>query len=66
LVTFIAEASSNHGWNLSRALEFVDAAARCGCDAVKVQLFRVEELFVPEILAKRAKRCARVKWELLS
>jgi len=63
-VSFIAEASSNHGQDLSRALEFVDAAARCGCDAVKFQLFRVEELFAPEILAKSAKHRARVKWEL--
>ena len=63
-VAFIAEASSNHGQDLPRALEFVDAAARCGCDAVKFQLFRVEELFAPEILAKSAKHRARVKWEL--
>ena len=32
---FIAEASSNHGRDLSRALAFVDAAADAGCDAVK-------------------------------
>ena len=63
-VAFIAEASSNHGQNLPRALEFVDAAARCGCDAVKFQLFRVEELFAPEILAKSAKHRARMHWEL--
>jgi len=63
-VLFIAEASSNHRQDLSRALEFVDAAARCGCDAVKFQLFRIEELFAPEILAKSAKHRARVKWEL--
>jgi sialic acid synthase SpsE len=54
-VTFIAEASSNHDQDLSRALDFVDAAADCGCDAVKFQLFRVRELFAPEILAKSAK-----------
>ncbi len=63
-IAFIAEASSNHGQDLPRALEFVDAAARCGCDAVKFQLFRVEELFAPEILAKSPKHRARVKWEL--
>jgi sialic acid synthase SpsE len=63
-VTFIAEASSNHDQDLSRALDFVDAAADCGCDAVKFQLFRIRELFAPEILAKSAKHRARVKWEL--
>ena len=51
-VKFIAEASSNHGQDLSRALAFVDAAADCGCDAVKFQLFRIAELFAPEILAE--------------
>jgi N-acetylneuraminate synthase len=63
-VKFIAEASSNHSQDLSRALAFVDAAADCGCDAVKFQLFRIAELFAPEILAKSAKHRARVKWEL--
>jgi sialic acid synthase SpsE len=63
-VTFVAEASSNHAQDLSRALAFVDAAADCGCDAVKFQLFRVKELFAPEILAKSAQHRARVAWEL--
>ena len=63
-VTFIAEASSNHAQDLSRALAFVDAAADCGCDAVKFQLFRVNELFAPEILAQNASLRARVAWEL--
>jgi N-acetylneuraminate synthase len=63
-VTFIAEASSNHAQDLSRALAFVDAAADCGCDAVKFQLFRLKELFAPEILAKSAAHRARAAWEL--
>jgi sialic acid synthase SpsE len=61
---FIAEASSNHAQDLSRALAFVDAAASCGCDAVKFQLFRLNELFAPEILARSAKLRARAAWEL--
>ena len=61
---FIAEASSNHGQDLGRALAFVDAAADAGCDAVKFQLFRVAELFAPEILARSASHRARVAWEL--
>jgi len=61
---FIAEASSNHAQDLARALAFVDAAAAAGCDAVKFQLFRVDELFAPEILAKSAEHRARRRWEL--
>jgi N-acetylneuraminate synthase len=63
-VRFIAEASSNHAQDLSRALAFVDAAAECGCDAVKFQLFKLTELFAPEILEKSAKHRARAQWEL--
>lgn len=61
---FIAEASSNHGRDLSRALAFVDAAADSGCDAVKFQLFKIDRMFAPEILARSAKHRARREWEL--
>jgi N-acetylneuraminate synthase len=62
--TFIAEASSNHGRDLARALSFVDAAADAGCDAVKFQLFKIDRMFAPEILARSAKHRARREWEL--
>jgi sialic acid synthase SpsE len=61
---FIAEASSNHGRDLSRALAFVDAAADCGADAVKFQLFEIARMFAPEILARSEKHRARREWEL--
>lgn len=61
---FIAEASSNHGRDLKRALAFVDAAAEARCDAVKFQLFKIERMFAPEILAQSAKHRARADWEL--
>jgi sialic acid synthase SpsE len=61
---FIAEVSSNHQCDLARALRFVDAAAAIGCDAVKFQLFRIRELFAPEILAASATHRAREAWEL--
>jgi len=61
---FIAEASSNHGCDLARALAFVDAAASAGCDAVKFQLFKIDRMFAPEILSRSAKHRARKSWEL--
>ncbi|MBS0472933.1 MAG: N-acetylneuraminate synthase family protein [Proteobacteria bacterium] len=61
---FIAEASSNHDRDLSRALAFVDAAADAGCDAVKFQLFKIDRMFAPEILAQSEKHRARRQWEL--
>ncbi len=64
MVYFIAEVSSNHARNLDRCQQFVDTAAEIGCDAVKFQLFRVQELFSPEILAKSPRHRARTAWEL--
>ena len=61
---FIAEASSNHDRDLSRALAFVDAAADAGCDAVKFQLFKIDRMFAPEILSRSEKHRARQQWEL--
>ena len=61
---FVAEISSNHHRDLPRALQFVDTAAAIGCEAVKFQLFRVQELFAPEILARSATHRARAAWEL--
>src|SRR6201992_989766 len=61
---FIAEASSNHGRDLNRALAFVDAAADAGCDAVKFQLFKIDRMFAPEILSRSPKHRARAEWEL--
>ncbi len=61
---FIAEASSNHGRDLSRALAFVDAAADAGCGAVKFQLFKIDRMFAPEILSRSEKHRARREWEL--
>ncbi|HJR56214.1 MAG TPA: N-acetylneuraminate synthase family protein [Rhizomicrobium sp.] len=61
---FIAEASSNHGRDLARALAFVDAAADAGCDAVKFQLFKIDRMFAPEILRQSPKHRARAAWEL--
>lgn len=61
---FIAEVSSNHHRDLQRCLDFIDTAHAVGSDAVKFQLFRINELFAPEILAKSPRHRARAQWEL--
>jgi N-acetylneuraminate synthase len=61
---FIAEVSSNHDRDLERSFAFIDRAAEIGCDAVKFQLFRIDEMFAPEILAQSAEHRRRKEWEL--
>jgi sialic acid synthase SpsE len=63
-VKFIAEVSSNHHQDLDRCLQFIDVSAEIGCDAVKFQLFKVDELFSSEILAKSETHRLRKGWEL--
>ena len=64
MINFIAEVSSNHHRDLSRSFDFIDAAARSGCTAVKFQLFKIEQLFAPEILQRSEKHRKRKEWEL--
>jgi N-acetylneuraminate synthase len=61
---FIAEVSSNHSRDLARSLKFIDTAAAIGCDAVKFQLFRIDELYAQEIVQRMEKIRARKQWEL--
>jgi len=61
---FIAEVSSNHAQDIGRAKEFIHAAAQAGCGAVKFQLFKIDQLFAPEILAKSKQHRDRRAWEL--
>lgn len=63
-VPFIAEVSSNHHRDLARCYRFIDVAAASGCASVKFQLFRIDELFAPEILAKSELHRQRRAWEL--
>ncbi len=63
-VKFVAEVSSNHHQDLDRCLAFIDAAAEIGCDAVKFQLFKIDELFAPEVLIHSKVHQARRQWEL--
>lgn len=64
MVYFIAEVSSNHGRDIGRCLKFIDMSAEIGCNAVKFQLFKVIDLFSPEVLEKSAPHRARSRWEL--
>lgn len=67
MTQFIAEVCSNHNGDLNRALALIDKAAEIGCDAVKFQLFRIDQLFAPEALNHPSKRDmlhARRQWEL--
>lgn len=64
MTVFVSEVSSNHAKDLERCFQFIDQSARIGCDSVKFQLFRVEELFAPEILEKSKKLRDRKAWEL--
>ncbi len=61
---FVEEVSSNYTTDLERCHKFIVQAADAGCDAVKFQLFRIDELFAPEILAKREDIRRRKMWEL--
>ncbi len=61
---FVAEVSSNHNQDLARCFDFIDKTSEIGCAAVKFQLFRIEELFAPEILQKSEEHRKRKQWEL--
>ncbi|MFQ5651350.1 MAG: N-acetylneuraminate synthase family protein [bacterium] len=63
-VDFVAEISSNHNRDLNRCLAFIDTAAQIGCSAIKFQLFKVDELFAPEILRRSTEHRRRQEWEL--
>lgn len=63
-VSFVAEVSGNHHRDLDRCLKFINKAGEIGCAAVKFQLFKIQELFAPEILAKSQELRRREAWEL--
>ena len=64
LPIFVAEVSSNHSCDLNRAKEFIKVSSEIGCQAVKFQLFKIDKLFSPEILAKSKTHRDRKEWEL--
>jgi sialic acid synthase SpsE len=64
MTQFVAEISSNHARDPGRCRALIAAAAAAGCDAVKFQLFRIDRLFAPEVLARSAEHRRRREWEL--
>jgi sialic acid synthase SpsE len=63
MARFIAELGSNHNRDRERAFELVDACAQAGADALKIQVFHIEDLFAPEVLAAREELRERRAWE---
>lgn len=61
---YIAEVSSNHDQDLDRIIKFIDKSSEIGCDAVKFQLFKVEELYAQETIESMPQILERKKWEL--
>jgi len=47
MVKIIAEIGVNHGGDVSTAIHMIDAAKKCGADAVKFQMFDSEKLEAP-------------------
>ena len=63
-VRFVAEVSSNHNKDIQRSKDFIKVVSDIGCDGVKFQLFKVDQLFAPEILLKSSEHRDRKNWEL--
>jgi N-acetylneuraminate synthase len=42
----VAELSANHNGSLDRALDLVDLAAYCGCDAIKLQTYTPDDITI--------------------
>ena len=50
MIEFIAEIPSNRYGDVDQCLRLIREAARVGCTGVRLPLFRIEQLFAPQIL----------------
>jgi N-acetylneuraminate synthase len=60
----IAEIGSNHNRDPERAHQLIAASAKAGCTGVKLQMFRIDDLFAQEALAYAPELERRRAWEL--
>jgi N-acetylneuraminate synthase len=63
-INFCAEVSSNHHQDINRCYDFIDSAAQIGCNSVKFQLFKIDELFHKKAILKNPHLLERKNWEL--
>lgn len=67
-VQIIAEIGANHGGSLDKTKAMIEAAARCGADAVKVQLYTPEQMTIPsdreEFFIREGLWAGRTLWDL--
>lgn len=63
-INFCAEVSSNHHQDINRCYDFIDSAAEIGCNSVKFQLFKIDELFHKKAILKNPHLLERKNWEL--
>ncbi len=64
MIDFISEVSSNHSRDLNRCFDFVRTSKEAGCTSVKFQLFKIDQLFHPDMVKLRPDIAKRKNWEL--
>lgn len=61
---YIAEISSNHCQDINRIMHFITTSAEIGCDAIKFQLFKINDLYSQEVFKNLPEVENRREWEL--
>lgn len=50
MIEFVADVAGNHNGDLERCRRLISEAARVGCRAIQFPLFRIEQMFAPQVL----------------